>query len=205
MKKFSSTSMVAYNKNEKKKVVLLSVYVLVSMVLFVAFYSLFLKNLDFFIFNAINSLISSIGGHISSLSYLGAFLIALIGGFFLVFMPLEVIFITLLTGGKAPFLLIFLYIVGIFISYNVNYFVGYKLADFSKRLIGYKKFYLIKKYVNNHGNLAIFLFNFLPLPSQPLSTILGVFKYNLYKFYVFFVFGQLCKYTLISFAYLYIF
>lgn len=205
MKKFSSNSIIAYNKEEKKHVLVLGLYILLSLLFLLLVYFFFLRSIDFFLINGINHFFSIISDHISSLSYQGAFFISLIGGFFLVFMPLEIIFITMITSGKSPFILIFLYILGIFLSYNLNYFVGYKLANFSTRLIGYKKFYAIKKYINSHGSLAIFLFNFLPLPSQPLSTILGVFKYNLLRFYVFFLLGQILKYVLIAITYVYIF
>lgn len=205
MKKFSSSSIIAYNKDEKKKFLILTFYISLFLILFILSYYFFLKNLDFFLIQFINVLVDGVSLQIKDLSYQGIFYIALFGGFFLIFMPLEVIFISVLTSGKSAILLIPLYLIGLTISYTINYFIGYKLGTFSKKLITYKKFYSIKKFVNNHGVLAIFLFNFLPLPSQPLSTILGVFKYNLIKFYVFFLLGQFFKYLIISITYLYIF
>ena len=205
MKKFSSNSIFAYNKGEKKKFLLNSLYVFVFLFLFGLIYFFFFKNLDFFLIKFLNVLVDGVSIEIKDLSYQGIFYIALFGGFFLIFMPLEVIFISVLTGGRSALFLILIYLLGIFISYNINYYIGYKLGDFSKKLITYKKFYSIKKIINKYGTLAIFLFNFLPLPSQPLSTILGVFKYNLFRFYVYFILGQLCKYILITVTYLYIF
>ena len=205
MKKFSPSSIIAYNKDEKKKVLLLTLYIFLGLLIFGLTYYFFLKNIDFFLITFINFLVDGVTLEIKDLSYKGIFYIALFGGFFLIFMPLEVIFISVLTSGKSALILIPIYLMGLFISYTINYYIGYKLGTFSKKLITYKKFYSIKKFVNNHGILAIFLFNFLPLPSQPLSTILGVFKYNIFKFYIFFILGQLCKYILISITYLYIF
>ena len=205
MKKFSPSSIIAYNKEHKKKFLITTFSIIIFLIIFGMLYYLFFKNLDFFLVNFLNFLFDGISVEIKDLSYLGIFYIALFGGFFLIFMPLEVIFITALTSGKSALLLIPTYLLGIFIAYNVNYFIGYKLGDFSKKLITYKKFYSIKKFVNKYGTLAIFIFNLLPLPSQPLGTILGLFKYNIFKFYVFFILGQLTKYILISVAYLYIF
>jgi membrane protein YqaA with SNARE-associated domain len=205
MKKFSPSSIIAYNKNEKKKFLLTFFYIFIFLLIFGLSYYFYFKNLDFFLIKFLNFAVDGVSFEIKNLSYQGIFYIALLGGFFLIFMPLEVIFISVLTGGKSAFILIPVYLLGIFISYNFNYYIGYKLGDFSKKLITYKKFYSIKKLIDNHGILAIFLFNFLPLPSQPLSTILGVFKYNLFRFYIFFILGQLLKYILIAVTYLYIF
>ncbi len=202
---FSQDSIIQYNKENKKKFVINSIIIILSTIIFGLSYYFFIRNIDFFLINTINFLIDGVIFEIKDLSYLGIFYLVLFGGFFLVFMPLEVIFISLISSDKNPFFILFLYLVGLFISYNINYLVGYKLGNFSKKMITYKKFYSIKKMLNKHGALAIFFFNFLPLPSQPFSTILGVFKYNLIKFYGAFLGGQFLKYFLISITYIYIF
>jgi membrane protein YqaA with SNARE-associated domain len=73
-----------------------------------------------------------------------------------------------------------------------------KLAGVSKKIITSKKFYKIKGLINIYGAGAIFVINALPLPSQPLAAILGVFKYNKTKFYLFFLLGQFVKYGAIT-------
>ena len=96
-----------------------------------------------------------------------------------------------------PFMLVGIYLFGLVLSYTINYYLGMRLANLVQKAITPKKFYKIKGIINKYGVGAIFVFNVLPLPSQPLSAILGVFKYNKTKFYVFFVLGQLIKYSAI--------
>ena len=64
-----------------------------------------------------------------------------------------------------------------------------------------KKFYKTKGILNRYGSLAVFSFNALPLPSQLLSVILGVFRYNKTRFYVFFLSGQAVKLAGITIIY----
>jgi membrane protein YqaA with SNARE-associated domain len=58
--------------------------------------------------------------------------------------------------------------------------------------------------VNKYGMATVFVFNVLPLPAQPLATVLGVFKYNKAKFYLAFILGQGIKFSAIALAYFYI-
>ena len=95
-----------------------------------------------------------------------------------------------------------------FVAFLIFYFVKkqkktnvLKLSGISKKLISPKKFYRLKGLTNKYGALTIFFFNALPLPSQLLSVILGVFRYNKTRFYVFFLFGQIVKYAAISVIY----
>jgi membrane protein YqaA with SNARE-associated domain len=136
---------------------------------------------------------------------LGAFYTSLFGGLFFVFLPMEAVYIRYLKSGFSPFLIILVYVGGFLFSYTANYYIGLKLNNVSKKIISPKKFYKIKGIINRYGAWAIFGFNVLPLPSQPLSTILGVFRYNKKRFYLFFLLGQLIKYTAITVAYIYIF
>ena len=69
------------------------------------------------------------------------------------------------------------------------------------KLISPKKFYKLKGLLNKWGSLAVLLFNATPLPSQHLSVILGVFRYNKTRFYVFVFLGQLIKYLYITAGY----
>jgi|FLOH01.1.fsa_nt_gi membrane protein YqaA with SNARE-associated domain len=203
MKDFSPHAIFSYNQVKKRLFVIVSALIFIFLLLFVLNYLLFFKNSDFFLVIWINSFLSHISSNIANTSVLGAFYTTLFGGLFFIFLPLEAVFITFLKENNS-FIVILLYLIGLIISYTINYFIGYKLTDFSKKIITPKKFYKIKNYVNKYGALAIFLFNVFPLPSQPLSAILGVFKYNKARFYIFFILGQLVKYTVITIGYFYI-
>ena len=119
-------------------------------------------------------------------------------------LPLEALFITFLIGGQNGLLLILIYVFGFICSYTLNYYIGYKLSEISRKLITPKKFYKIKGIINRYGSGAIFAFNLFPLPSQPLAAILGVFKYNKPRFYTLFILGQVFKYSIITIGYFYI-
>ncbi len=179
--------------------------VLGLVLLLIAYYLLFLQDADFFVLDALRSLISHMISQIRAATLLGVFYSSSIGGLFFVIMSMEGLFITFLDAGHDPWLLILVYLSGLVLSYSVNYLLGAHLAEFSKRLITPKKFYRIKGLISRYGVLAIFVFNVLPLPSQPLAAILGVFKYSKPRFYTFFILGQFVKYLAIVFGYIYIF
>ena len=206
MKKFTPGNMFSYNFDKKRKFVFYSTLIGILILAVIIYYILYLQNSDFFIIQGINSFVNHVITTVKSFSTLGAFYTTLFGGLFFLPTPTEVLFIVALSVGSiAPAILIGLYISGLIISFSINYFIGMKLSGFSKRIIGAKKFYKIKGFLNKHGIWGVFAFNVLPLPAQPLATILGVFRYNKSKFYLMFISGQIIKFTLITLAYLYIF
>jgi len=205
MKGFTRGEMFSYNEDKKRKFIFYSVLIGILLTAGIIYYILYLKNSNFFLIQGINSFFGHIANNIKSFNGLGAFYTTLFGGLFFVPTPIEVLFITTLRiGNLSPILLISLYMTGMIIAFTINYLVGMKLSNLSLRIIGAKKFYKIKGFLNKHGMWGIFLFNLLPLPSQPLSTILGVFRYNKSKFYLMFISGQLIKFILITLGYVYI-
>jgi membrane protein YqaA with SNARE-associated domain len=176
----------------------LAMIFLIAAVILLGITYFFQRNSDIMIFKVINTVITHISSHISHVSPLGMIYTTLIGGLFFVSIPLEVLFVKFLNAGH-PILIVFLfYLFGIIVSYTINYYVGLKLSGLSKKLISPKKFYKTKGILNRYGALAVFAFNALPLPSQLLTVILGVFRYNKARFYVFFLSGQLAKYLVIT-------
>ena len=179
--------------------------IIIFLIGIIVWYILYLKNSDFFIIQILNSLINHISTNIKSFNALGSFYTTAIGGLFFFPTPIEILFFAALkTGSIAPFTLLAIYVSGLIIAYTINYFIGLKLSNTSRRIIGAKKFYKIKAILNKYGMGTIFIFNVFPLPSQPLATILGVFRYNKTKFYLMFISGQIVKLTAIILAYLYI-
>ena len=169
--------------------------------LFIFWYIFSLKNSNNFIVVFLNSIISNVYNNINLGNLIGVFYSSLIGGLFFIIIPTEAVFVSFLVKKNNPFIIIPLYIFGFVISYSINYVIGKKIANISKKIITPKKFYKIKTQLNKYGGLLIFLFNLLPFPSQALSTILGVFKYNKMRFYFFFILGQIIKYSIISFVF----
>ena len=177
-------------------IILLGIFIILLIISY-----FFLKDSDIFIFILMNAMIKYFSSHIMGATLLGAFYTTAIGGFFLFTIPLEVLFVKFLRAGRPVLFIFILYFLGLIISFTLNYLVGLKLASLSKKLVSPKKFYKIKGALNRWGALTIFLFNAAPLPAQPLAVILGVFRYNKTRFYVFFLLGQLVKYTVISIIY----
>jgi membrane protein DedA with SNARE-associated domain len=202
--KFKVDEIFAYNLERKRLNLIISGFVGLVILLFVLYYLFSLRHVDNFFVNLINGIFSHIFVSLKARSLLGAFYAAMFGGLFFIFMPVEAIFIGFLAKGQSPILIISVFIIGFLVSYSLDYVIGLKFANLAKKLITPKKFYKIKILVNNRGGWAIFLFNALPLPSQALSAILGVFRYNYKKFYLYFLLGQLVKFTVISLGYIYI-
>jgi len=78
-----------------------------------------------------------------------------------------------------------------------------KISKLSKKLISPKKFYSIKSYLNRYGKLAIFAARALPFfPSQQVTFILGVFRYNRTRLLVLTMLGQMFKFGAVIIFYI---
>jgi membrane protein YqaA with SNARE-associated domain len=202
--RFSKQNMFAYNRRKKRKFVFYSILVLILIIVIILSYVLYLKDSDLFFVKGVNNFLGHIAYHLSEGTLLGSFYAPIFGGLFFVPVPLELVFLTFLKAGHTPWLLVFIYILGLFIAYTLNYLIGGMLTEVSKKIISYKRFYRSKGFINKYGAWGVFIFNVLPLPSQPLAAILGVFRYNKVKFYVYAISGQIIKYTAIVLGYFYI-
>lgn len=188
-----------YSYNKKTKLLngifqLITLFLILSIILSYVFY---FKRLELLKGTFIEQIVSFIKTQIFSYSYFGMFLVAIIGGIFFMPLPLEVIFATYLVKNSNTFAITVCYILGMIIGYSIDYFLGFRFSKFSKKLISVKKFYRLKVLINKHGRYAVFLFNVFPLPSQLVTFILGVFKYNKTRFYIQFLLGQIIKISVI--------
>ena len=201
---FSENRIFGYNK--AKKVTFGMTVIIAALIIagFIISYILVLSKLNIAFFVHFSKITSHITSNMFGSTYLGMFYSTLVGGLFFIFMPLEILFLNSLRAGNPFFSIMVLYVLGILISYTINYFIGAKLSNFARKIISPKQFYSIKGKINRYGAWAIFMFNVLPLPSQPLAAILGVFRYNLTRFYVFFLAGQIVKCITITVGFYYI-
>lgn len=203
---FKNNKIFAYHENKKSKFIIYSILIAIITILFITFYFTKLRHSNFFLIRIINVLIKHVSLNIFNLTPLGAFYTTTFGGLFFVPIPIELTFLAFLASGEInPFVVIALFLVGMVISFTIDYWVGERLSELSKKLIGYKKFYNMKVKLNEYGSFAVFAFNALPLPAQPFVALLGVFKYNKIKFYSMSILGQGIKLTLVTLGYLYIF
>jgi membrane protein YqaA with SNARE-associated domain len=199
---FTSTGYFSYNHKKKKFFGLIYISFFLFIALFIASYIFFLRHMDSRIILFIQDIIGHVMFQLKEGTIFGIVYTAFFGGLFFIYMPLEAFFVRYLSLGYPSIMVFLIYILGMLLSYSINYFVGYRFSNFSRDLIGLKKFYNIKGLINKYGSLLVFLFNAIPFfPSQPLSTLLGVFKYNKVKFYIFFLSGQIIKFTIIIIIY----
>jgi len=204
MNKFNKNRIFAYNLGKKLRFL---TYVAIGALIIAGFcfyYYFSLQHMNNFFVNAVNAIINHVKSTITSFSILGALYTTMFGGLFFLPIPMEILFFAFLRAGLFPPLLIGIYVLGMIISFTVNYIVGSRLSEISKKIITPKRFYKIKVTLNKYGIWAIFAFNALPLPAQPLAAIIGVFKYSKAKFYLAFILGQTIKFSVFALAYFYI-
>lgn len=193
---FSENQIFSYNR--KRKIVSGLSLILGATAAAVLVIYLYL-NKEILAFGVLRDITAHVLFHVQNSTVLGVLYSTSIGGLFFLSIPLELLFIRFL-GSYTPLAVILLYMIGLAISFTANYIIGARFSNLSKRLITPKRFYKTKGLINRHGALAVYILNVLPFTSQPLSALLGVFRYNQTRFYVFFTLGQLTKYTLIALA-----
>lgn len=115
----------------------------------------------------------------------GIYFIAALGGLFFFIFPLEVVYFRLLENFSNPWMVFFLYYSGILTAQVINYKIGSNASRLTKLMIPAKKFYRIKGLFNLWGVRLLIIMNILPLPSPILSAILGAFRYNFKRFFLF--------------------
>jgi hypothetical protein len=160
-------------------------------------YLVFLRKLPIFQDTIITTILSHITSQIASFNILGSLYIALFGGLFFIFLPMEAYFVNSLRFNNAIFLFL-AFTFGMTISYSLDYIIGMKISKISRKIISPKKFYTMKSYINRYGKLAIFVVNVIPfLPSQQITFISGVFRYNKMRLFVMTFSAQVIKMTAI--------
>ncbi len=139
-------------------------------------------------------IMQNIASQFAGNSPLSVFIICVVGGLFILTVPIELLLINayskLPTQSHTLFLISLL---GLFIAYTINYFVGYYFSKFATKLISPKQFYSVKIKLNKYGKGVIFLFNVLPLPSQLLTFVCGVFRYNKIRYFAIWLFAWVLK------------
>lgn len=185
---------VEVNALKKKVSGLVAIGTVLFIISIIVIYIVFLRKSTVFQDTFIASFLSHVGSNIASFNLLGAFYIALFGGLFFIFVPMEAYYINALRHSN-PFILFLVFIFGILISYSADYLIGTKISKFAKKAVSPKKFYKIKSLLNKFGRVGIFAASAVPfLPSQQVSFILGVFRYNRARFFVLTFLGQIVKY-----------
>lgn len=132
-------------------------------------------------------------------SFLSFGIINFSGYLFFLFMPVELAFIYYLHTGLSMFLLNLVAIgTGIF-SLMIDYYIGRSLSTkFIDRLIGRHRYERAEDEIRKYGNIAIFLFNLLPLSSPVILLAAGMLKHPSKQALLYSLVGLVVKYLLMT-------
>ena len=140
--------------------------------------------------------------HIFSVSYLGVAYVMFFLSLFFLPAPIEVIFIGYLLTGLNPWIVALISAVANTLGHIVNFLLGVLFGrHFLKK--SKSKIISILDWLKNHGNVFLFVFNFLPLPAQFISVAYGFVKSNLKRFVILTFIARLLKFGAIIFLFSY--
>lgn len=174
---------------------LIGIFVIIGIV--VGVYFGFLKDLSLFQGTVVVDFLAHMGSEVKNFSFLGFLYIYMFGGLIFLFIPLEPYFIGAVGAGKFHLINVFAMFLGLLIAYSINYLVGWRFSKLSIFLVPTKKFYSVKSFVNRYGVFAI-LFSTLIFGAQQAMFVLGVFRYNKLRLFIFTFVGTFVKYVFLG-------
>ncbi len=131
---------------------------------------------------------------ISTQSILGVGYVMLLLSLFFIPAPIEAVFVGFMLLPHDPFLLVLVSTVAGTLGHVFNYIMGFIFGRWILRNSKDKTTGMMEWFYRS-GGILLFIFNFLPLPSQPASVVYGFTKYSLTKFTVITFLGRLLKFT----------
>lgn len=118
--------------------------------------------------------------------------------FFLV-MPVELAYVYYLHSHLSLFLLFIIALLTALAAQLIDYFIGYYFSThIIDRLIGRYRYQKAEDEIRKYGNIAIFLFNLLPLSSPIILLAAGMLRHPIKQALLYSSTGLLLKYLLIS-------
>ncbi|MFA8434997.1 MAG: DedA family protein [Marinifilaceae bacterium] len=126
-------------------------------------------------------------------------IVNLAGYLFFLLMPVELAFFYYLTVGENLWMLNIVAFGTALISQSIDYIIGYSFStQFIDHLIGRKHYAKAEARIRKYGNIAIFVFNFLPLSSPVILLTAGMLKYSIKDALIFSFLGLGLKYLSLS-------
>jgi membrane protein YqaA with SNARE-associated domain len=121
------------------------------------------------------------------------------GYLFFLFMPVELAFIYYVSEGVNLWTLNGIAIGTALLSQTIDYLIGYSFSTrIINRLIGRKRYLMAESRIRKFGNIAIVVFNALPLSSPVISLSAGILKLRAGEAFVYTVTGLLIKYMVLT-------
>ena len=120
------------------------------------------------------------------------------GYLFFLLMPVEILFTYYFIEDVNVIVLLILALVTAIAAQMIDYLIGYLVSNqVIHNLMGKKRYRNLKKYMDRYGNLAVFVFNALPLSSSVLSLVAGMLRYKFRNFVIYSFMGLSLKYFII--------
>jgi membrane protein YqaA with SNARE-associated domain len=134
-------------------------------------------------------------------SYLGVFIISLVGAMS-IFIPIPYTVVIFILGGLQAFDP-FLIAVAAGLGSAIGEFSGYLLGLGGRRVIGdkyTKRMNFLTKLFKKYGSIAIFIFALTPLPDDLLFIPLGVMRYSLPRAFIPALLGKFSSNLIIAYS-----
>lgn len=119
--------------------------------------------------------------------------------FFFLLMPIELAFIVYLHSGYDPISLNLVAISTAMAAQVIDYIIGYFFSmGIIDNFIGRRRYEKAEAEILKYGNLALFIFNLLPLSSPVISLAAGMLKYKVKNALFFSLCGLILRYALLT-------
>ena len=121
------------------------------------------------------------------------------GYLFFLFMPVEIAFVYYLQGDINVIALNAVALGTALFSQTIDYAIGVLLSDrIIDSLIGRRRYEKAEDEIRKYGNIAIFVFNALPLSSPVISLAAGMLRHRRRDAIIFTLSGLVVKYLLLT-------
>ena len=172
-----------------------------SIIVFVIIYTFYLRwewlieNVSF-----LNSLYSFVFDHFIEKTLMGMFLSSMIGGIFIIFLPIEFQFAYYLSSQHPLILVIAVLLVGNVIGLSIDYLIGRLFGErLARKLLKKKYDKFLNRMQGKLGSFLIFFGNIIVFPIELFSVAVGAAKYPYKKFLIYTVLGKIIKFALMAY------
>jgi membrane protein DedA with SNARE-associated domain len=121
------------------------------------------------------------------------------GYLFFLFMPVEIAFLYYLVGEVNVWALNAIALSTALFSQSIDYAIGYLLSDrIIDRIIGRRRYEKAEDRLRKYGNIAILVFNAMPLSSPVISLAAGMLRHRILDAVLWTVAGLVIKYLALT-------
>lgn len=182
-----------YNPHKKRTRIATFIIIGISLILICSFISYVL-----FTHTALTLFHSATQASTTNITPQKLLLFSFFGGIFFTPIPLELPFFKAMIEGQPILFSLLMIFIGLIPSQTINYFLGASFGKLTGYFVSKRKLYKTRSWMSKHGALALFVFNAIPiLPAPFASFAVGITKYNLGRFYIITILGNLVRFGII--------